>query len=66
MCGAFAISSPLASNSAQEKSSRVLRDVVAALDRDLFDGVRHVLHGDLEKAVRDGLNGLGLRVSFSI
>ncbi len=36
---------------AAEAAQRVLRDVVAALDRDLLDGVRHVLDGDPEEAL---------------
>ncbi len=38
---------------AAEAAQRVFGDVVAALDRDLLDGVRHVLDGDLEEALGD-------------
>ena len=38
---------------AAEAVERVLGDVVAALDGDLLDGVRHVLDGDAEEAVGD-------------
>ena len=36
-----------------EAVERILGDVVAALHRDLLDGVRHVLNGDAEEAVSD-------------
>ena len=38
---------------AAEAVQRIFGDVVAALDRDLLDGVRHVLDGDVEEAVGD-------------
>ncbi len=38
---------------AAEAGERVLRHVIAALDRDLLDRVRHVLDGDLEEAGGD-------------
>ena len=38
---------------AAEAAERVTRHVVAALDRDLLDGVGHVLDGDPEEALRD-------------
>jgi hypothetical protein len=39
------------STRAAEALQRVLRDVVAARDRDALDRVRHVLHGDLQEAL---------------
>ena len=38
---------------AAETAQSVLADVVAALDRDLLDGVSHVLDGDGEESGRD-------------
>ena len=38
---------------AAEAVQRVARDVIAALDRDLLDGVRHVLDGDAQEALGD-------------
>ena len=38
---------------AAEAAQRVLGDVVAALDRDVLDRVRHVRDGDLEETVGD-------------
>ena len=38
---------------AAEAIERVTRDIIAALHRDFFDRVRHVLDGDLDEAVSD-------------
>src|SRR6185312_11036861 len=46
---------------AAEAAQRVLRDVIAALDRDLLYGVGHVLDGDLEEALGD----LGRRAAIA-